>query len=79
MLGSPLGFTRKMLAIFAASASARRQRANEQVLDTLERYTWLPQTELVFVHAGRAQLVTASERGCPHRGRTAHMATHEHS
>ena len=62
LLGSKLSFTRKLLLEVMASANAKKHAANEQLLDTFEAYTALPQTELVFVYHGQAQSVSANEQ-----------------
>lgn len=43
LLGCPLSFTRRLLVLFASSASPRQQQRNEAILDTLEKYNGYPQ------------------------------------
>lgn len=62
LLGSPLSFSRQMLEAFASSSSPKKLHANRLILDTLERYMHLPQTELLFVHEGKVQRVPYKDR-----------------
>jgi hypothetical protein len=49
LLGSRLELSRSLLSIFASNTNTRRQKANEEVLDTLESYTRFPQLNLIFL------------------------------
>ena len=62
LLGSKLAFTRNALLALTKSSNARKQRQNEQLLNTLEEYTLYPKTELVFLHNDTAQLVPPPKR-----------------
>ena len=62
LLGSPLSFSRQMLEAFASSSSPKKLLANRLVLDTLEKYIHLPQTELLFVHEGNVQRVPYKDK-----------------
>ena len=62
LLGCPLSFTRRLLVLFASSASPRQQQRNEAILDTLEQYNGFPQEELLFLHGGAAFKVARDDR-----------------
>ena len=53
---------RQMLEAFASSSSPKKLLANRLVLDTLEKYIHLPQTELLFVHEGNVQRVPYKDK-----------------
>ena len=62
LLGCPLAFTRKLLSLFASSNALKKQREQDEVLDTLEQYRCLPGTDLLFLHGGKAFRVLSSDR-----------------
>ena len=62
LLGCPLSFARRILTLFAASNSPKKQREHAAVLETLERYVGLPNYELLFFHSGTAYNVSQKER-----------------
>lgn len=62
LLGCPLAFTRKLLSLFASSNSLKKQKEQEEVLDTLEQYKCLPGTDLLFLHGGKAFRVPSNDR-----------------
>jgi hypothetical protein len=62
LLGCPLSFSRKLLSLFAASNSHKKQREQEAILDTLEQYQGFPGFELLFMHGGKAYEVPPKHR-----------------
>lgn len=62
LLGCPLSFTRTILSLFATNLQHRRQREQQEVLDTLEQYRGFPGYELMFLHGGSAYRVAAADR-----------------
>jgi len=61
LLGCPLSFSRKVLGLFAASASQRKQQEHRAILDTLEGYQGLPGYELIFLYNKAAYAVPSRD------------------
>jgi hypothetical protein len=62
LLGCPLSFSRTVLSLFATSNSLKKQREQEAILDTLEKYRGFPGYELIFLFGGTAFAVPPRER-----------------
>jgi len=62
LLGSPLTFSRRLLALLTATNNHRQQREREALLDTLELYQGLPGYELLFVFQGAGYRVPPARR-----------------
>lgn len=62
LLGCPLSFSRTVLSLFATTMSVKKQREQEAILDTLERYQGFPMYELIFLFGGNAFTVPPRKR-----------------